>query len=294
LAQGSSEEFAGVGGRWVENILLEPSPELKDIYFFSLFLDAMAPITGTRSQAAARKNFEFSLLPTELRLMIWKETFEPRILHITSEATYSYDQRSAPRQSLDDSDIDNVICAIRYTHIRFKAPEKPPLALQICHESRTLALKHYTPSFYSTTSSLRLEVTGEMTSPFVEMDQAAIYFNPELDTVHIREDFGNGIYYLSKRTNQETTQSVKVLAVQFLGNFLPPDLTRYLSRHLRAFERLETIVLLAFEWDAESTRKDMEGILNKTHDSLRLMGECAEWKVPAVKVMNLRAFESSW
>jgi hypothetical protein len=104
----------------------------------------MAPIT--HSQAAARKRFKFLSLPTELRLMIWKETFEPRILHITSKTTYN---RPATRQSSDDSDV---IYTIHYTHIHFKAREQPPIALQICHESRTLALKHYSPSFHSTTS----------------------------------------------------------------------------------------------------------------------------------------------
>jgi hypothetical protein len=237
------------------------------------------------------KTFKLLSLPTELRLMIWNETFQPRILHITSEKTTLY--RPVTQQSSDDS--DEVIHAIRHTHTRFKAREKPPIALQICHESRALALKHYTPSFHSTISPLA--VPGNMISPLPEMNQTAIYFNPELDTVHILEDFGGAIYDLSKRTNQATTLSIKALAVQFLGDssFSPAEAARYLSRHLvRVFWRLETIVLVVFGWDEEATRKDMEDVLVKTHDSLRLVGECAEWKVPAVKVMDSIAFESQY
>jgi hypothetical protein len=229
------------------------------------------------------KTFKLLSLPTELRLMIWNETFQPRILHITSEKTTLY--RPVTQQSSDDS--DEVIHAIRHTHTRFKAREKPPIALQICHESRALALKHYTPSFHSTISPLA--VPGNMISPLPEMNQTAIYFNPELDTVHILEDFGGAIYDLSKRTNQATTLSIKVLAVQIPGHFSRTEAIRYLSRHLPSFGRLETIVLVDFGWDAEST---LEDILIKTRDSLRLARKCAEWKVPVVKAMNSRAFES--
>jgi hypothetical protein len=237
-------------------------------------------VTVTTIMAATRKTFKLLSLPTELRLMVWNETFESRILHITSETTTLY--RPVTQQSSDYSDV-----VIHHIRTCFKAREKPPIALQICHESRALALKHYTPSFHSTISPLA--VPGKMISPLPEINQTAIYFNPELDTVHILEDFGRAIYDLSKRTNQATTLSIKVLAVQIPGHFSRTEAIRYLSRHLPSFGRLETIVLVDFGWDAEST---LEDILIKTRDSLRLARKCAEWKVPVVKAMNSRAFES--
>jgi hypothetical protein len=199
--------------------------------------------------------------------MIWNETFERRILHITSKTINPYGL-SVQHDSI----------------IRFKAHEPPPIALQICHESRTLALKHYTPSFLSTTFPLT-DARG------IPVNQPAIYFNPKLDTVYILEIYGDKIHNLSQFANQETIQSINALAVEFpyyISPILANQFIRYLSEHLLAFERLETFVLV-FGGDAESARKIMEDALMKAHD--RLQGECVEWKVPAVKVMDSRSFE---
>jgi hypothetical protein len=56
---------------------------------------------------------------------------------------------------------------------------------------------------------------------------------------------------------------------------------------------LETIVLVILGCDAESTRKIMEDALIEVKDGLRLEGKYAEWKLPVVKVMSSRAFESA-
>jgi hypothetical protein len=230
---------------------------------------------ASSTHPVVRKNVNFSSLPAELRLMIWKETIERRILHITSKTAILYRRDPAIRRSSD------VIWTTAHTHVRFKAREDSPIALQICHESRTLALKHYTPSFLSTTSPL---------PDAGETNQTAIYFNPELDTVHIFENVGDKIHNLTQRTNRETIQSIKVLALEFSGRFLQAE-ARYLSRCLLVFKGLETVVLV-FGWDAEFTRKIMEDALIEVHNRLRVEGACAEWKVPAVKVMNSRAFET--
>lgn len=102
--------------------------------------------------------------------MVWRESIEPRILHITTEKI------AIP--------LPVGYCA-KSTHIRFKSREKPPIVLQICHESRAVALEHYTPSFHSTT---RPPLRG------LEMEQTALFFNSELDTVHILD---NQLSYLT-------------------------------------------------------------------------------------------------
>jgi hypothetical protein len=123
------------------------------------------------------------------------------------------------------------------------------------------------------------------------MNQTTIYFNPELDTVHIMNHVGDGIRILSKRTNPETVQSIKVLAIAVPGSIGQAGFIHNLSRHLPALERLETFILV-IEGETESARKNMEDALIKANERLRLEGKCGEWKVPVVKVMNSEAFES--
>jgi hypothetical protein len=200
--------------------------------------------------------------------MVWNETFEPRILHIVAQTLSLAEPHAQIRRG-----------KMSPFHVRFKSREKPPIALQICHESRTLALKHYTPLFHSTTHP---------SSRAAEMNQTAVYFNPERDTVHILSDFSHGIHSLSQRTTQETIESIKVLAVEFSHSFLLAQSTHYLANRLPAFKRLETLVLV-IGGDAEAHRKYMV----EANDRIRLGKDAKwkEWKVPAVKAMNSEAFE---
>jgi len=236
----------------------------------------MAPIT---SAAHTSRNFKFSSFPTELRLMVWEATFEPRILHITSETTYLPNPQKPRFYGCCRRVIPN--------HIRFKSREKPPIALQICHESRTLALKYYIPSFQSSTSPL---------SRASEMKQTALYFNRELDTVHVAcrqytYEFNN----LSYRTLKETIQSIKVLAIGsqlFEGSWMGQ-----VARCLPEYESLETLILVASgemggEGDGSSVRVNMENALVEAQNQLVSQGNCKEQKLPVVKVMALQAFEN--
>jgi hypothetical protein len=113
----------------------------------------------------------FSTLPAELRTVIWEATFVPRILHITIEQCGRHMHPQPPNPGP---------CTIRTRCVnhqrRLKALGRPPIALQVCYESRTVALKHYKPSFHS------LAVSQDDTF------KSFIYFNPELDTVHIAYD----------------------------------------------------------------------------------------------------------
>jgi hypothetical protein len=168
-------------------------------------------------------------------------------------------------------------------HFRFKSREKSPIALQICHESRTLALKHYTPSFHSTTSPV------ERAS---QVKQTALYFSPELDIVHIADD--KQFWNLSYRAQTETIQSIKALAI---GNeIFQNQWTNYSAERLFAFESLVTLVLVIEREvggdEQELIRANMEGHLIKAQDRLVLQGNCKEWHPPTVKVMTRRAFEN--
>jgi len=188
--------------------------------------------------------------------MIWNETFEPRILHITQETTTL---RRATRRTWRE---------IIYTHDRFKSREKPPIALQICHESRALALKHYTPSFHSRTTPF---------SRASEVKQTALYFNPELDTIHVVDDVIATM--LSHPIYTETTKRIKTLAIAAPCSTIFAQYTCVytLSRVLPALERLETYILVIEGGEAESsTRKNMEDMMIQAQDRLRLEGKCGE------------------
>jgi hypothetical protein len=163
----------------------------------------MAPIT----RSAARKDYQFSSLPTELRLMIWRKSFESRILHITSETILSH------------------LHKLTITHVRFKSREKPPIALQVCHESRALALKNHIASFHSYTFP---HASG--------IKQTALYFNPELDTVHIAERLDKEFHDPFRCTDSETTRSIRT--------FFDDHRRQDIAGGLCAFQSLETLILV--------------------------------------------------
>jgi hypothetical protein len=239
----------------------------------------MAQVT----RSTAGKIFKFSSLPTELKLMVWKETFEPRILHITSEMI-SLQLTFPPGQG--------ACVNVPNAHLRFKSREPPPIALRICRESRALALKHYTLSFHSSTSPPQCAS---------EQEQSALYFNPDLDTVRLVNDDRSGFYNLiRRRTNEKTVQSIKTLAI---GAQLPlAETTTYLpTGNLSLFEGLETLILVVERLDTEVEGNEEEAIREYVkdraikagdHPRTHRNGQELEWKLPAVKVMNSHTFEN--
>jgi hypothetical protein len=128
------------------------------------------------------------------------------------------------------------------------------------------------------------------------VEQTALYFSPEFDTVHIvNGPRGTEFFKLSCRTDKETIRSIKALAIR---HQLSQDRwAPYIAGGLRALESLETLILVVdgetgSDGEGSSMRLNMEDHLVKTRDQLVLQGICKEWKLPAVKVMTPRAFES--
>jgi hypothetical protein len=98
-----------------------------------------------------KEPFSFADLPAELRLLIWRSCWEPRIVELYSWMT----DEAQDSVSLLSSDV-------------YRSTSKPPQTLFICRESRYETLKHYKRSF----AALYKEPT--------------VYFNFEIDTLYLR------------------------------------------------------------------------------------------------------------
>ena len=227
-------------------------------------------------------------LPAELRLMIWKATIVPRLLHITVEKIklgkkVRPGQKQLAKRKSTPSDREI------HTHVRFRASEKCPITLHICHESRMEALKYYTPSFYSSTLPQHRASSQK---------QTAIYFNPELDVVHLPDDRVRFTFHL--RGDDETRRRIKVLAVKGSATVQPEAEYTHPNNPLiwaygRRFKELEEIIWLSDEETMEKAgviRDSIERHMKVFRDSLLAKGEA--WRVPAVKVTDLRTFEREW
>jgi hypothetical protein len=124
------------------------------------------------------------------------------------------------------------------------------------------------------------------------MKQTAIYFSPELDTVHIVQgEHGNRFWALSDLFYRETIESIKTLAIgnKRIENQL---ITDFGAGRLSAFKGLETLILVVERGvernGAELIRLSVEDFLVKDKD----LWKRKEWKLPAVMVMTRRAFET--
>jgi hypothetical protein len=147
-----------------------------------------------------------------------------------------------------------------------------------------LALKHYTPSFRSTTK------------PYTrswEIEQTAIYFNPQLDIVHVADEFGSKLQDLFL-VDEETIRSIKTLAIGI------PSLRAYLAAHLLRFASLETLILAA---EGEVGKDEETLIRENMEDNLVMFKNFLlskenrihrEWNLPAVKVMSPQTLESQF
>jgi hypothetical protein len=129
------------------------------------------------------------------------------------------------------------------------------------------------------------------------MKQTALYFNPELDTVHIivGSKHTTQFWALSNIVDKETIQSIKMLAIEIQG--FDDEWARYFAGKLVLFARLETLISVV----GDETRRDEEGSSNqvnmedhlvKVKDQLVLRGDCTGWNLPVVKVMTRQAFET--
>jgi hypothetical protein len=157
--------------------------------------------------------------------MVWRESFEPRILDITAITTSPRRPTTMVIQSFTGQDT---------ARFRFKSREMAPIALQICHESRAFALKHYMSAFHSRT--IPLEHASET-------KQTALYFNPELDTVHIAETKHSVEFWaLCNVVDKETMEGLKTWPSK--TRILTTSGRNILQEKLIAFVRLETLIFV--------------------------------------------------
>jgi hypothetical protein len=124
------------------------------------------------------------------------------------------------------------------------------------------------------------------------MKQTALYFNPKLDTVHIKKDEFRTLAGTSYSIHWKTTQSIRTLAIGSQDVRM-----KYVARQLRAFRMLEMLILvidgeMADDGEGSSLPENMEDYLVKVKDQLVLQGKCKAWKLPLVKVMDAQAFEN--
>jgi hypothetical protein len=120
--------------------------------------------------------------------------------------------------------------------------------------------------------------------------QTAVYFNPELDAVHVVDEFGSKFQDLCQYTNKETIQSIKMLVVG--SRLYQDDLKQQTVMSLLPFKRLETLIFLQGEAgrdEDELIREDMEDKLAKVMNRLVLPKVRQASQLPAVKVRMMDA-----
>jgi hypothetical protein len=125
------------------------------------------------------------------------------------------------------------------------------------------------------------------------MEQTSLYFNPVLDIVHIQvadDERGNDLFNLAYRTDKETIQNIRVLAIG--GPFAPEMFTRiirFTAGNLHPLQALEKLILVVdsptgFGWAC------MKDALDMAKEQLVLQGKCKEWKLPVVEDVAPRDF----
>lgn len=160
----------------------------------------------------------FPRLPIELRLKIWRYTFQPRVLTITELDVDGRDYWTCERERFAGRSVD-IYC---------KSTCPVPVALQVCQESRGEALRAYQLSF------------GTDNHP------AIIYFNPDLDIVYPILHFVDEI---DARVDPDSLARIRSLCFTFdiLGDDSVGISTRLklseLKGHLNRFSALKQLYL---------------------------------------------------
>jgi hypothetical protein len=126
----------------------------------------------TEPNATAASTFTlFPLLPMELRLKIWYFTFSPRILQYQLATIHLIGIITAVPGDPD--------CYHQFSS-KSQSSQTLPMALQVCHESRSFALEHYILSFTSTSIPMILQ-------DYPDIPPRPVYYNPEIDIVAFDE-----------------------------------------------------------------------------------------------------------
>jgi len=107
----------------------------------------------------------FPLLPLELRRKIWAHTFQPQILEYRLSTTHL--PSFLPTQLGEPRSYNEFSCT---------KPPRVPIALHVCHESRSIALENYILSSGGTEPPKFLQ-------DYPNLEPRPIYFNPNIDVV---------------------------------------------------------------------------------------------------------------
>jgi len=171
---------------------------------------AIVPVTShehsehaNQAAMALRTFTNFSQLPTEIRRAIWKFTFVPRVVEIYYGGIYS--------------------------NGGFSSDALPPIALEVCKESRDLALEAYPLCF------------GSIYHP------AHIRFNLSLDVLLFDIDFQSKMPHLLGIMNQQEISGLRYLAIEsdILEKYRPfRDIKKPLKRALGHLSGLKELLIV--------------------------------------------------
>ncbi|KAF4636701.1 hypothetical protein G7Y89_g1396 [Cudoniella acicularis] len=161
----------------------------------------------------------FPELPTEIRLKIWREAAEPRIVEICQDLD-SY-AKEAKERGEEEPNVDDA---------PFYSSTKIPSIFRVNQESRSVALQEYPLSFPN----------GE--------HPARIYFNPGVDTLYFPAwCFERSIDVFEERVPTEEKKNIRRLAVEFLIWYGSQERENYLNNEqidLFEFPNLEELLLV--------------------------------------------------
>lgn len=173
-----------------------------------------AELQTTQPNFTAASTFTlFPLLPLELRLKIWYFTFSPRILQ--------YELASIHIVSVITAVPGDPDCYHQFS-TKSQSSAAPPMALQVCHESRSFALEHYLASYSSTPIPIFLQ-------DYPDIPPRPVYYNPKMDIVAFDE-----LRYVTKQVEDLDSRKISAYGAA------------------PAFEDVRRVLLTGSDWETDA------------------------------------------